>query len=57
MVVPILKVCDLVRRFGCRLQPSSGSDPELLPRELDVGGAARQVSLVSSLRCTRFLLT
>lgn len=34
---------DLMFRDGCRLRPGSVSDPELLPRELDVGGAASQV--------------
>lgn len=32
--------CDLIRRAGGRFRPSAVPDPELLPGELDVGGAA-----------------
>lgn len=40
--------CDLICRAGGRFRPSAIPDPELLPRELDVGGAACQVSIFTS---------
>lgn len=54
---PLLLSVTPTHRDGCRLGPGAVSDPELLPGELDVGGAACQVATSAPPLLLRLLLT